>query len=646
MGGKQPAANGEKAAKFGLLRIAGALGDGPASGVPSRKSARGGSDPDHLAFSLLRRGALIEAADVVAGVPKADRSLRLAVTGIEVSVGLGASDIDEIERLRDLAEGDDELQARIAACLADHFILRGDPVAATIAVQALVSMPEDPMLAAELLWARGRLRRAVAVCALFVPGDRPAGAYTLLDLALIDLGRAGFDAERALSAAEVPFVWTLVSYDDVDKAQAAVSESLARLRVLGSSHVELVLSFQAYLHGIAGDMAAAHACADEAERLSEGRVSHPLGRALVAYLRVVSRLLGEGPTPSVLAAIDAHLTLVRTLAMPAISGQFIGIAGLLADLGEIELARSWAAHAGAGELSTPQTASDLVGLVARIDLLERGDDAAVAAVDADLTRTRDLGLEREAALRALRAARAAVRTGRHDVAARFHAEGLRGLPPPARRTLWEHLLARPLPMPSETKPVLRVLSPELGVEAGGALHLVQSSTARLAAVLVADGGSATSDRLVDVLWPDVDLTTGRARLRVALHRLRRALGDDGPDLVVRRGDVVALSPDIEVDAVEFERLAAGGLGERHAALALYRADVCAVQLAYDDAVAPLRRRLAATWRALAAEALAAPDLPQHLVHRIAEVGASGASLDPEVAHLLALAEERVGRPGA
>ena len=405
--------------------------------------AEGGTEPGQLAFSLLRRGAVVEAAAVIWAVRPAERHLRLAVTGMETAVALGGGDLEELEHLRKLAEGDDELQARIAACLADHFILRGDPVAATIAAQALVSMPDDPMLAAELLWARGRLRRAIAVCALFIPGDRPASAYSLLDLALTDLGRAGFDAERALSAAEVPFVWTLVSYDDVDRAQAAVTESLARLRALGSSYVELVLAFQAYLYGVAGDMASAHVCADEVEQLWANRSPHPLGRALVGYLRVASRLLGEGPTPDVLAAIDDHLSMVRALAMPAISGQFIGIAGLLADLGEVDLARAWSSRAVAGELSTPQTASDLVGLVARIDLLERGDDDAVAAVDADLTRTRDLGLEREAALRALRAARAAQRNGRHDVAARLRAEGVAGLPPPARRTLWEHVLAQP-----------------------------------------------------------------------------------------------------------------------------------------------------------------------------------------------------------
>ncbi|MEJ7585320.1 MAG: hypothetical protein WKF43_14845 [Acidimicrobiales bacterium] len=191
-----------------------------------------------------------------------------------------------------------------------------------------------------------------------------------------------------------------------------------------------------------------------------------------------------------------------------------------------------------------------------------------------------------------------------------------------------------------------MLGPDREVEADGQVHLVRSSTARLVAVLVADGGSATTDRLIDALWPEADPTTGRSRLRVALHRLRRVFGTDGADLVLRRGDVVAFAPELDVDAVRFEQLASGGEGERRTALALYWAEVCQVQLAYDDAVAPLRRRLAATWRALATEALAASDLPVHLVRRIAEVGAAGASLDPELADLLAVAEDRVARPTA
>ena len=119
------------------------------------------------------------------------------------------------------------------------------------------------------------------------------------------------------------------------------------------------------------------------------------------------------------------------------------------------------------------------------------------------------------------------------------------------------------------------------------------------------------------------------------------IGCAGPSV---RTDHEVFAPGIDVDVVRFEQLAGGGEGERRAALALYGADLGSVQLAYDDAVMPLRRRLAATWRSLAAEALGSPDLPQHLIRRIAEVGASGASLDPELAHLVDAAVQRVGRP--
>lgn len=114
--------------------------------------------------------------------------------------------------------------------------------------------------------------------------------------------------------------------------------------------------------------------------------------------------------------------------------------------------------------------------------------------------------------------------------------------------------------------------------------------------------------------------------------------------MVRRGDAVAFAPGVDVDVIRFEQLAGGDEGQRRAALALYRADLGSVQLAYDDAVMPLRRRLAKTWRSLAAEALRSADLPQHLIRRIAEVGASGASLDPELADLVDVAVQRVGRP--
>jgi hypothetical protein len=131
-------------------------------------------------------------------------------------------------------------------------------------------------------------------------------------------------------------------------------------------------------------------------------------------------------------------------------------------------------------------------------------------------------------------------------------------------------------------------------------------------------------------------------LRVALHRLREALRDgDGSDPVPRRGGMVALAPHIDIDVMTFEKLAAGSVDDRRAAIDLYCGDVADVQLAYDDVAAPLRRRLAALWRQVAREALEDPALSRVRVVRIATVAASGADLDPEVAELLATAERHL-----
>jgi DNA-binding SARP family transcriptional activator len=79
------------------------------------------------------------------------------------------------------------------------------------------------------------------------------------------------------------------------------------------------------------------------------------------------------------------------------------------------------------------------------------------------------------------------------------------------------------------------------------------------------------DEVVDVLWPDADLDSGRVRLRNVLSRLRQSSGD----LVVRDGDALRLAADVQVDLDRFEALAksalvAHGRGEPEA-VALARA---------------------------------------------------------------------------
>jgi DNA-binding SARP family transcriptional activator len=75
--------------------------------------------------------------------------------------------------------------------------------------------------------------------------------------------------------------------------------------------------------------------------------------------------------------------------------------------------------------------------------------------------------------------------------------------------------------------------------------------------------------LIEVLWPDVDLATGRNRLKNLLSRLRAAAGD----VLVREGDMIRLASCAESDAALFEAeaghaLAAWSAGERDRAAAI------------------------------------------------------------------------------
>ena len=59
----------------------------------------------------------------------------------------------------------------------------------------------------------------------------------------------------------------------------------------------------------------------------------------------------------------------------------------------------------------------------------------------------------------------------------------------------------------------------------------------------------TIDEAVDVLWPEADEATGRARIRNLLNRIRTSSGE----LVIRRDTALTLAPGVEVDLQRFER---------------------------------------------------------------------------------------------
>lgn len=117
-------------------------------------------------------------------------------------------------------------------------------------------------------------------------------------------------------------------------------------------------------------------------------------------------------------------------------------------------------------------------------------------------------------------------------------------------------------------------SAELTIPAGHPEMLVK--------LLVAIGGRAHAEVVIEALWPEVEPASGRKRLRNTLFRLRGAAGD----LVVRDGDAISLAPNAEIDALGFDRDARVALAEpdrdQRAALAMAAAARYAGDLLPDD----------------------------------------------------------------
>ncbi|HEX5018587.1 MAG TPA: BREX system ATP-binding domain-containing protein [Actinomycetes bacterium] len=99
------------------------------------------------------------------------------------------------------------------------------------------------------------------------------------------------------------------------------------------------------------------------------------------------------------------------------------------------------------------------------------------------------------------------------------------------------------------------------------------------------------ERLLDVIWPGLDVETAAPRLHKAAHFARRALGKASS--VVLDGDRVALFPDVEVtvDAVTFQQRAEHALETRDAADAGRVADTYGGDLLPDDPYEPWVERI-------------------------------------------------------
>jgi DNA-binding SARP family transcriptional activator len=125
----------------------------------------------------------------------------------------------------------------------------------------------------------------------------------------------------------------------------------------------------------------------------------------------------------------------------------------------------------------------------------------------------------------------------------------------------------------------------------------------LQAIAVLGPREASVSRVVTALWPDAEGDAGARAFEIAVHRLRRLLGDPGA-VTVSRGHVGLDPARVWVDAEAFETLATaserdGDAGIAERAMALYEGPL----LAHEEDSAwllPARERLHSRFRRVAA----------------------------------------------
>ena len=83
----------------------------------------------------------------------------------------------------------------------------------------------------------------------------------------------------------------------------------------------------------------------------------------------------------------------------------------------------------------------------------------------------------------------------------------------------------------------------------------------LLAILAETARPLPRGRVAEMLWPETDEATVRARLRRLMHRFSVTVGRDA---IVTAGETIGLDPDIAVDSRDFLALAEAGLRTRDA----------------------------------------------------------------------------------
>jgi LuxR family transcriptional regulator, maltose regulon positive regulatory protein len=439
--------------------------------------------------------------------------------------------------------------------------------------------------------------------------------------------------------------WTLLAIG-VDMALGRNADAIARvdealeLLPTRSGQRAVVLTLRAELLNESGRYDEAHAALDEARRLASD-LRLPRAHAYAAWeaARTASQT-GDGPrVVALLREAEQHSGEWFAKETGAIF--LADSADILARVGLADPAREYLTRAVDRRCESPFVVSLAEGAVeARCgdpEVAER----ALAAAAADTRRT-----PREEWRIDLFRAHAARRRGTPnaaDLAVRAFAAaaalGNPDLPLIRERAIAEGLLdlvraaGGDAPEPETLTPRIRALGLFALTRGGAGITLPPGRPDLVVKFLVAHGGRALTEEVIESLWPEVEPTSGRKRLRNALSRLRAAAGE----LVVRDGESLMLAAEVDVDAVVFEQAARRALasqdGDERAAAARaavggYGGDLLPDEAYETWAAAPrerLRGRLLGMFDLLIADAESRGDLDEAV--RILERASEADPLD-------------------
>jgi LuxR family transcriptional regulator, maltose regulon positive regulatory protein len=417
------------------------------------------------------------------------------------------------------------VRARALTALARVEAWRGDPASMLSAERRLGEAAALCRLAGEVEWEAQTLI-ALGYRVAFARGDLEQ-AIERMEMALALLPGAG--SERAAAAT---FLADALAYAGrFDEAEAALREAVAIARRLGDHRVQAYAAWTGVtLASLRGDPASTIQRIRTVELHPGDWFEHPTGIEFLADATLALARAGLQDPASEYAARASERA--SAAGLPEIA--WVAAGAVEARWGDPDRAEA----ALASFASSPQQAprDEWRTLLFRALAATRRDDG-------------------DAATLAARAYEAAAELGRADLPSLHEPDVAAAVAPLALAAG-----SRSVVVGDEPRGYLVTVLGGFGVEADGrALEPPPGRPSTLVKLLALAGAPVPAAEAIEELWPEVDETTGRRRLRNLLNRLRAACGE----LVVRDGDALTLAPGTEVDARGFE----------DAALAMARAPV-------------------------------------------------------------------------